>query len=442
MTSSGGAAQVPEASDPVREVIQPPTADPAADPAGLGGVAEMLAAVAEVEIAHEELRVAQEELAAQHDQIRVLLDQVADDRTWRQRLSARLDLPVVVTDAGGVVVEANPAVARLLGVPPERLVGKPLVVFVDPPSRSAWRARPGPVEGAEVHLDVALAPRTGVPVPVGMLGIPEASPDSVPEGAGGAAGPVVRWFVSPRQTGPLVADRALAVARSLSGLARLPVEHDGDLLQLLRSVGTLVGRGLGAGAAVSVTVGPPDAPTLQAADSAFAQSADGAEFAAGEGPCLLAYSSQQVVTSASVPDDDRWPALSPLARRAGVGGRMAVPLRTATEVVGVLNVFFDGRRDELDTLVEPARLLAEAASSVIVDVRELAAMRQLSEQLRTAMESRATIEQAKGIVMARLRIGPDEAFQRLVAVSRAGNTKLRVVARLITEDPSRLDALS
>ena len=43
-------------------------------------------------------------------------------------------------------------------------------------------------------------------------------------------------------------------------------------------------------------------------------------------------------------------------------------------------------------------------------------------------DSRAVIDQAKGILMERFRLTPDAAFQALARVSMATNTKLRDVA--------------
>ena len=47
------------------------------------------------------------------------------------------------------------------------------------------------------------------------------------------------------------------------------------------------------------------------------------------------------------------------------------------------------------------------------------------------MASRATIEQAKGIIMAHKHCSPDEAFQVLVRASQRENRKLREIAELI-----------
>jgi AmiR/NasT family two-component response regulator len=48
--------------------------------------------------------------------------------------------------------------------------------------------------------------------------------------------------------------------------------------------------------------------------------------------------------------------------------------------------------------------------------------------LRTAMMSRAVIEQAKGILMERHKIKEDEAYTILTHASQRTNTKLRDVA--------------
>jgi hypothetical protein len=58
-------------------------------------------------------------------------------------------------------------------------------------------------------------------------------------------------------------------------------------------------------------------------------------------------------------------------------------------------------------------------------------------QLRRALESRATIDQAKGIVMADRRCDADEAFRVLVNVSQDANTKLRDVADLLVSNAQR-----
>jgi AmiR/NasT family two-component response regulator len=48
--------------------------------------------------------------------------------------------------------------------------------------------------------------------------------------------------------------------------------------------------------------------------------------------------------------------------------------------------------------------------------------------LQTALDSRAVIDQAKGILMERFKLTADQAFQALTRVSMESNTKVRDVA--------------
>src|SRR5205085_4785442 len=64
----------------------------------------------------------------------------------------------------------------------------------------------------------------------------------------------------------------------------------------------------------------------------------------------------------------------------------------------------------------------------------------LAEHLQTAMESRAAIEQAKGVIMATMGVGPDAAFDVLRQQSQSENRKLRdlaveLVARQVRQAP-------
>ena len=70
------------------------------------------------------------------------------------------------------------------------------------------------------------------------------------------------------------------------------------------------------------------------------------------------------------------------------------------------------------------------------DVADRAALGKLSRPqlidevlgLRRALETRAVIDQAKGIVMATCACGPEEAFEILTAQSQHENRKVRTIA--------------
>ena len=68
------------------------------------------------------------------------------------------------------------------------------------------------------------------------------------------------------------------------------------------------------------------------------------------------------------------------------------------------------------------------------------AVQELREEvahLKTALLSRAVIEQAKGILMVQSHLTSEDAFKLLVRASQRENMKLREVARRIVERASR-----
>jgi AmiR/NasT family two-component response regulator len=58
---------------------------------------------------------------------------------------------------------------------------------------------------------------------------------------------------------------------------------------------------------------------------------------------------------------------------------------------------------------------------------------QMAEQLQSAMQSRAVIEQAKGILMGDRRCDAEQAFNILVKLSQDSNRKLREVAQAVVD---------
>jgi AmiR/NasT family two-component response regulator len=70
---------------------------------------------------------------------------------------------------------------------------------------------------------------------------------------------------------------------------------------------------------------------------------------------------------------------------------------------------------------------------VLRTVAEREAVENLAAGLERALTSRAVIDQAKGMIMARLGVDADDAFARLVHVSSRLNVKVRDLATLVVE---------
>jgi AmiR/NasT family two-component response regulator len=81
-------------------------------------------------------------------------------------------------------------------------------------------------------------------------------------------------------------------------------------------------------------------------------------------------------------------------------------------------------------------MFCSAASAIITTAAHWADARATAKDLLAALETRDTIATAKGIVMARRGLNPDEAFRWLTDISQRTNRKIREVAALIVADPT------
>lgn len=97
-------------------------------------------------------------------------------------------------------------------------------------------------------------------------------------------------------------------------------------------------------------------------------------------------------------------------------------------------------RDALSDGRRPEEVLVEAVEAMAWGLRSYAAAAAEASQLREALTSRSSIDQAKGILMAQHGVGPDAAFQMLVRLSNDTNVRLIDVARAMVyqaQNPSQ-----
>jgi GAF domain-containing protein len=150
------------------------------------------------------------------------------------------------------------------------------------------------------------------------------------------------------------------------------------------------------------------------------------------GPCRDAYETGEVVRVTDVRrESQRWPQFATAANRLGVAGVAGIPMRLADEIIGALNLYSPEPRQWSDGDVAVASVLADVATSYVVNASKLRQQEQLSEQLQEALESRVVIEQAKGITAYKNAISVDQAYQRMRGHARSNNASLRMVAEAI-----------
>jgi transcriptional regulator with GAF, ATPase, and Fis domain len=135
--------------------------------------------------------------------------------------------------------------------------------------------------------------------------------------------------------------------------------------------------------------------------------------------------------------EPRWPSYMPRARDHGAVSMVSIPMTVEAKVIGALNIY--SRQVDAFTAeaVSIAEIIAGHASLATQVTATLHGHRDLADQLRSAMASRATIEQAKGIIMAAVGCGPDAAFDRLVQQSQHENRKLRELAEELVSRQAR-----
>ena len=150
------------------------------------------------------------------------------------------------------------------------------------------------------------------------------------------------------------------------------------------------------------------------------------------GPCRDAYDSGEVVRVTDVRlEFARWPEFAATAARVGVAGVAGIPMRLADDIIGALNIDSPEPREWSDEDIGVAVVLADVATSYVVNASKLRQQKQLSEQLAEALESRIVIEQAKGITASQSSVSVDDAYLLMRRHARNNNVSLRIVAQAI-----------
>ena len=147
------------------------------------------------------------------------------------------------------------------------------------------------------------------------------------------------------------------------------------------------------------------------------------------GPCLEAFTSGRVV---SVDDLQQarghWPKFTPAAQKLGITGTYAIPMRLRDQVIGALNLFCKDGAVLTERNLRMAGTLANMAAIGIITHRHSREVELLAEQLQGALNSRITIEQAKGVIAEQESVDMNAAFAILRDASRASRRPLTEVA--------------
>lgn len=220
-----------------------------------------------------------------------------------------------------------------------------------------------------------------------------------------------------------------SAAEALLRLGRLSL-RELSMEGLLQTVAEQVTSVLAGNLEASVTLLVKGLPSTVASTKRVAVELDETQYESGQGPCLHAARTGEATEIADTRTDSRWPDYARCAAERGTRSSLSVPLVIDEDerVFGALNLY----AQQPDAFDEDGRSVALAfgpyAAVAAGNVYAYQNARNMADNLQAALENRAVIEQAKGILIERYKITPDHAFRLLAVASMKTNRKLRHLA--------------
>jgi transcriptional regulator with GAF, ATPase, and Fis domain len=224
-------------------------------------------------------------------------------------------------------------------------------------------------------------------------------------------------------------------AKALSALARFQVA-DGTVGDTLNRIAEITLEAMPAASIVGMTMlGDDEQPTTAIYTNPESPEIDAAQYREGKGPCLDAWRTKRVFRVDRVEEcADEYPAFAAACKEHGVLSTLSLPMISGDVAVGAMNLYADVPEGFSEDDEAMGVDLAGAAGSVLANVSAYWTAFDLSQQLNEAMKTRAVIEQAKGMIMARSPgMTADDAFDLLRTASQRENVKLRLIAQRIVD---------
>lgn len=213
---------------------------------------------------------------------------------------------------------------------------------------------------------------------------------------------------------------------------------DRRLDDVLGEVTGIAARSIPGAESTSITLVRGDKAFTAAHTGEMALAADELQYERGYGPCMDAGRAGVVLRIDDMRTEQRWREYTARVLEVGVRSSLSMPLPYQGSSIGALNIYstepaaFASQDSE-----EAATAVAEAVAVAVANADAHDRLAEHAQNMRLAMESRAVIEQAKGVLMAQQGIGAEQAFELLREASQRYNRKLRDIARGIVESTQR-----
>jgi GAF domain-containing protein len=204
---------------------------------------------------------------------------------------------------------------------------------------------------------------------------------------------------------------------------------DRQLDDVLGEVTGIAARSVPGAESTSITLVRGDKAFTAAHTGEMALVADELQYERGYGPCMDAGRAGVVIRIDDMHTEQRYPDYTPRVVEVGVRSSLSMPLPYQGSSIGALNIYstrpqaFSSAESE-----EAATVVAEAVAVAVVNADAHDRLAEHARNMRLAMESRAVIEQAKGVLMAQRNVDAEQAFDILRDASQRYNRKLRDIA--------------
>ena len=160
---------------------------------------------------------------------------------------------------------------------------------------------------------------------------------------------------------------------------------------------------------------------------------DDVEVAAGSGPCITSMDEHRTVMGREIWHDERWVEWREAAVRAGFRSAAALSATAGPGASIALNLYSEDEEPWAPERLERAAIFAQQVARVMALCIRISEQTVINGDLTAAMASRATIDQAIGIIMAQNRCSSEEAFEILRSASSHRNIQLRDVAAAVVQ---------
>jgi GAF domain-containing protein len=223
-------------------------------------------------------------------------------------------------------------------------------------------------------------------------------------------------------------EQAARVAQSFVALADTLVD-DFDVVELLdRLVADCVSL-IGADAAAILLANRDGNLEVVASSNEASHLMEVFQLERHSGPCVQAVTTGEPVSMTDL-DEIRgaWPAFAHAIEGVGFSAVYALPMRLRDETIGALNLFDSTQLALSEFDFRLAQALADVATIGILQQRTVSRASVLVEQLQLALNTRISVEQAKGIIAEFGGVDMGVAFESIRTFARGNRLKLSSVA--------------